>query len=46
MKISEYIKTILEAVEKGEVTFDIGTDDGNNVNSESPNRIKFTVIKS
>ena len=47
MIISEYIKAILANTPEDilEVEFEIGSDDGLNVNDYSPNRIKFTVVR-
>lgn len=43
--IKEYIRAILIDMGEGinEVGFDIGTDDGKNVNMKSNNRVKFIV---
>ena len=48
MKLEKYIKTVLENIKDPlvfEVEFDIGVEPDMTVNSESPNRVKFTVTR-
>jgi len=45
--VKDFIKNVLTSIESAvdEVNFDIGTDDGNTVNMDSSNRVKFTLVR-
>ena len=47
MKVSDYIRTIIEATENSAdvigITFDLGVDTDMTVNEKSLNRVKFSI---